>query len=287
MEGEKAKPLIIGKPKNPRCFKNYDISRFNYINNKNAWMTSFVFKNMLFRWDSKLRSEGRKILLLLDNCSSHPDINTELTHIKLVFIPPNCTSVLQPMDAGVIRTFKHHYKRKLVSKLIHFYDVHDEGKLKITLLDALNFSYDAWELVTKESIINCFRHAGVSGEIEKYESTGPCLEKVDIIAKSYFGEDFSFEDYLKFDECLPTDAHENETQQNSYESSSDELMASPIIGIGTALNNFQKVATFYRDTPCEQNIKECLALVEDDLEKRYMKSKTKQLLITEFINKKS
>ncbi len=116
-------------------------------------------------------------------------------------------------------------------------------------------------------MINCFRHTGVYREIEKYESTGPCLVKNDTIAKSYFDENFSFEDYLKYDDCLPIGAHENETQQSSYESSFDELMASPIIEISTLLNNFQKVVAFYRDTSCEQNIKECLALVKDDLGK--------------------
>ena len=36
-------------------------------------------------------AKRRKIALVLDNCSSHPDIKG-LTHVKLVFLPPNTTA---------------------------------------------------------------------------------------------------------------------------------------------------------------------------------------------------
>ncbi len=41
--GEKAKPLIIGKPKNLRCFKGVNVSKYSYFNNSNAWMVSIPF----------------------------------------------------------------------------------------------------------------------------------------------------------------------------------------------------------------------------------------------------
>ena len=36
-----------------------------------------------------------------------------LTNIMLVFLPPNTTAKTQPMDAGVIRNIKAHYRKNL------------------------------------------------------------------------------------------------------------------------------------------------------------------------------
>lgn len=42
--GEKRKPLVIGKSRSPRCFKNQNTSVFNYSSNRKAWMLSCIFK---------------------------------------------------------------------------------------------------------------------------------------------------------------------------------------------------------------------------------------------------
>ena len=36
----------------------------------------------------------------------------QLTHVEVAFLPPNTTSHLQPLDAGIIASFKSHFKRK-------------------------------------------------------------------------------------------------------------------------------------------------------------------------------
>ena len=52
---------------------------------------------------------GDHNLLLLDNCPAHPDI--KLSNVKLVFLPKNTTSRLQPLDRGIIAWVKTRYKR--------------------------------------------------------------------------------------------------------------------------------------------------------------------------------
>src|SRR5438067_245371 len=57
------------------------------------------------------QKHGReRVLLLLDNCSSHKTENLTLSYVDVYFLPPNTTSKLQPMDAGIIMAFKKHYR---------------------------------------------------------------------------------------------------------------------------------------------------------------------------------
>lgn len=47
-----------------------------------------------------------KALLLIDNAPSHPDESVlSVGEIKAMFFPPNVTSLIQPMDQGVISAF--------------------------------------------------------------------------------------------------------------------------------------------------------------------------------------
>lgn len=105
MDGSEKLPLlIIGKTLKPRCFKSAK-PPLAYTANRRAWMTSDIFEHWLKDWDRRLKSEGRKILLFIDNCPSHPT-KVELNNIVLKFLPPNATSSLQPMDQGVIYNLK-------------------------------------------------------------------------------------------------------------------------------------------------------------------------------------
>ena len=65
---------------------------------------------------------GRRILLFVDNCAAHPQ-DVELTNIEVVFLPPNTTSLLQPMDMGIIKNLKGHYRSKLHTRLISELDL--------------------------------------------------------------------------------------------------------------------------------------------------------------------
>ena len=99
---DKRKLLVIGKSKNPRCFKGIDVDNLPviYRHNKKAWMTGDLFTEWLQNWNRELKLAGKNILLLVDNCSAHPAL--KLSNISLEFLPPNTTSLIQPMDMGVI-----------------------------------------------------------------------------------------------------------------------------------------------------------------------------------------
>ncbi|CAH0722847.1 unnamed protein product, partial [Brenthis ino] len=103
----KKKLLVIGKSQRPRCFKNVRHLPVDYESNRKAWMTGDIFTKWARAWDRELTKKNKKILLLVDNCPAHPHI-ADLKSITLVFLPSNTTSVLQPMDQGIIRALKAH-----------------------------------------------------------------------------------------------------------------------------------------------------------------------------------
>ena len=84
-----------------------------YRNNSKAWMLSTLFQEWLQDFDYLVGQKygGQRVLLLLDNCSSHKLDNLVLSCVDVYFLPPNTTSKLQPLDAGIIMAFKKHYRR--------------------------------------------------------------------------------------------------------------------------------------------------------------------------------
>jgi hypothetical protein len=102
--GEKFKPWVIGKSENPRCFKNVNKAKLpvKYRANKKAWMTGAIFQEYLEWLNGLMVKQKRKVLLLIDNASSHGKI--VLSNVRVKFYPPNCTSRLQPLDQGIIKT---------------------------------------------------------------------------------------------------------------------------------------------------------------------------------------
>ena len=105
MDGSDQRPLlIIRKSKNPRCFRGVQQLPTSYTNNKSAWMTSSIFHNWLVDLERDMAKKNRFIALIVDNCAAHPkDSADNLPHIKLIFLPPNVTSLIQPCDMGIIR----------------------------------------------------------------------------------------------------------------------------------------------------------------------------------------
>ena len=102
--------------------------------------------------------QKRKILMIVDNCPAHPKLNS-LQSIELHFLPPNCTSVLQPLDQGIIRLFKFHYRKFSLKSIVDYIDLHQKKPTEaLNILQAIRFTKTAWNKVSKESIKNCFSH---------------------------------------------------------------------------------------------------------------------------------
>ena len=162
MDGSEKLPLlVIGKFGQPRCFKGIRTLPVTYRHNKKAWMTSTLFEEWVRKLDRRLLLEGRSVALVLDNCSAHPHVISDLRAITLFFLPPNTTSRLQPCDQGIIKNFKTIYRKQVLRKFISFDETGStDAHLKMSLLDALVMSAASWHDVTDATVQNCFRHAG-------------------------------------------------------------------------------------------------------------------------------
>ncbi|GFW19277.1 tigger transposable element-derived protein 1 [Trichonephila clavipes] len=108
------KPLLINKYLRPRALKGKDLKQLHWMANPKAWMTTAIFtewfNNCLVpevEVYMKEKSLDFKVLLIADNAASHSQL--EHPNIQLVFLPPNTTSLIQPLDQGIIATFKKYY----------------------------------------------------------------------------------------------------------------------------------------------------------------------------------
>ncbi|XP_014357327.2 tigger transposable element-derived protein 4-like [Papilio machaon] len=122
-------------------------------------MTTEIFERWLRNWDAELEESHTKILLLVDNCPAHESVK-DLKYIKLVFLPLNVTSVLQPMEQGVIKCLKYHYRRLQVLNIVR--NLNNDNQKTFTVLDAILMISEAWENVSQNTIADCFRQAGIT-----------------------------------------------------------------------------------------------------------------------------
>ena len=128
-------------------------------------MTSAIFTEWITAWNGRLRRQNRRILLLCDNnCSAHLK-NLVFSNIKVVFLPPNTTSILQPCDQGVIQAVKATYRREMCRQVLKVIDTSNlsapDIAKKRNILDSVLLLNEAWEAVNPITIRNCWSKSGL------------------------------------------------------------------------------------------------------------------------------
>ena len=133
--------------------------------NAKAWMATEIMQEVLRIGDKKMIAEGRNLLLFLDNAPYHPDILQEgLKNIKLEFLPKNTTTRLQPCDAGIIKNFKHEYRKLLIRYILARIDSVNRTATEITkdvtILKVIEWIQTSWADVRGNTIRNYFEMCG-------------------------------------------------------------------------------------------------------------------------------
>uniref|UniRef100_A0A3B3TIL2 DDE-1 domain-containing protein n=1 Tax=Poecilia latipinna TaxID=48699 RepID=A0A3B3TIL2_9TELE len=115
--GFMTKPGPIYKSKNPRAlkYKNKNALPVYWLHNAQAWMTKVLTSDWFQRRfipevKRNVREKGLdfKVLLLMDNAGGHA-ADLSYDGVQIEYLPLNTTSLIQPMDQGIIGAFKALY----------------------------------------------------------------------------------------------------------------------------------------------------------------------------------
>ncbi|GAU90600.1 hypothetical protein RvY_02997-2 [Ramazzottius varieornatus] len=146
---------------------NVEKHSFHYFHNKTAWVTKATFGPWLDWLNELTIKQGRHIILLADNFAAY-QVGSR-SNVKLVFLPPNTTSRLQPLDAGIIKSFKDYFKQnmaKATANAILQKKSANEFSKSIEIYDATLWCLEGAKSVKKSTILNCFRRCGIGGSSE-------------------------------------------------------------------------------------------------------------------------
>ncbi|EFX68993.1 hypothetical protein DAPPUDRAFT_114086 [Daphnia pulex] len=148
----KIDPLLVGSAKKPHCFRDQE-SPVPYVNQKKTLglIAKFI------------------------EAGHDPSCVDPTGQVEIIFSPPNCTSVFQPLDQGIITTLKTLYKREMLSSFVASYEKFEElqelaKKAKqgrkglqfghsVHVLDAGRIIKKCWDSLDEKTISACFIHA--------------------------------------------------------------------------------------------------------------------------------
>ncbi|XP_029048965.1 jerky protein homolog-like [Osmia bicornis bicornis] len=163
--------LVIGKYQKPRSLKNLAprLLPVNYTNHPNAVMNAAIFEtwfkdNFVPNVSNFLRSKGlsEKAILLFDDTKLHSSTNPLIIDgIKAVFLPANVTSLVQPLDQGIIEAIKNRYKAKLLTFILNAQELgenYDDAMKSFNIKHAVQLISQAWDEITEKNISNCWKN---------------------------------------------------------------------------------------------------------------------------------
>lgn len=165
---------------------------------------------------------------------SHPKL--KLSNIKLVFLPPNTSSLIQPLDQGIIKKFITNYRKYFLRFLITQFDNNSLDAIKeVNVLNAINWIKKSWDEVSELTIKKCFKKSGFkfNEQIDLDNDNDDGLnELIQIVHdKGLVNETEESENFINFDDDFGVDSNANsidfiseviKESQEIYELNSDE-----------------------------------------------------------------
>ena len=127
-----------------------------------------IVEKIMQKLNRQMIGENRNVILFLDNAAVHPQSLIGKYNIKIVFLPKNTTSRFQPLDAGIIQSFKIKYRKKLMCYVISRITNDRSASEIVNSVDipqAITWPSDAWKEVTTDK--NCFAKCGTQSKQSK------------------------------------------------------------------------------------------------------------------------
>lgn len=162
-DGSDKPPLwFVGKHAHPRAFTaantNIRAMDCHWRANGKAWMDRELFEEWLL-WFNR-RVAPRHVILLMGNTSAHRSayegVKSSLTHVLVCWLPPDTTRIYQPLDQGIVRTFKAYYRRKWLQSVLDESEQGHNPRSSMNVLKAVRWSINAWDHVGTATIIHCW-----------------------------------------------------------------------------------------------------------------------------------
>lgn len=322
----KIKPMLVYRAENPRALKNLAKNKLPVLwrSNKKAWVTKALFEDWFTNYfcpttKRYCRENGLdfKILLILDNAPGHSTSLCDLNeNVKITFIPPNTTSLIQPMDQGVIATFKAYYLRRTFSQAIKATTGENAPTLtefwkSYNIRNVIENIDEAWNELTASNMRSVWKHIiphcandFIGFETHFTEVTNNIVE---------IGQQLGFKelDSVNVIECIELNTNEldNETllnidEQRAYEEQEDNLdnencvevpaheltaeQLSKIIGMVESLSDhiMEVDPNFERGQTIRRTINNSIRCYKEMYEDKRPKKKTAQTSILQFFEKK-
>ena len=268
--GFKLKPFLIYHSENLCVLKdvNEHTLPVYFHSNRKAWMTQALFEDWFIncfipevREYCLKKAIPFKILLLLDNAPGHPPHLADFhPDVKVVFMPSNTTSILQPMDQGSVTTFKAIYLRTIFSQAVDAIDADSELSLldfwkQYDILKGIKNLAAAWEAVTENCMNGIWKKC-----VKRYVNTFPgfdsenelefILEKIVKLAKdlslecqvedieellSQESEELTNEELIELEEERVTEGERREAAEKKKEMGSERVFTAEGLSEGLSL----------------------------------------------------
>ncbi|POM75801.1 Hypothetical protein PHPALM_7048 [Phytophthora palmivora] len=118
--------MFIGPGKLPQSTEELDSEsrHFYYQNNKRAWMTPVQFQDYVAAVDTRMRDEGRFILLLVSPAPSHVILGLDLTNVRLEILPQSMVLPM-PMQVSMAENAEDSVSLSAASESIAATDMND------------------------------------------------------------------------------------------------------------------------------------------------------------------
>lgn len=275
-----------------------------YKNNAKAWMTGVLFNAWLEEINRRMDRQNRDILLFVDNCSAH-NVSMCLTRVRVLFLPANTTSKLQPLDQGIIENFKVFYRHDIVLHILACQE--NNTSPEINILQAMRVIKKAWFCVTQTTIANCFKKAGFKlqdtsdnnedqeDQVQDLHAFDEDWEKITSGNDKENGQVPSFQDFVNVDEDLVVtgehtdddivqaildDAPPDGNEDDSDAEPEGVVQETKLVKKTDALAALQTLTSFFEQQETDQEVFEKIII----LERRVRRSATmeKQKKVTDF-----
>lgn len=287
----KIKPMMIYRSQNPRALKgkNKEQLPIFWRANSKAWVTSALFQDwfqscFINEVKTYLASQNLafKVLLLIDNAPGHPSSLIGISpNVEVVFLPPNTTSLIQPLDQGVIAAFKAYYTRHSFKRILNSIECNSEETItsswkKFTIADCIADIDASWQEMKPSSINACWRKIWPQ-VVEKDNLVPPITNEEDEIvrlAHQIGGEGFEDMQRDEVNELLNSHGEElseedllAQKDQETYETEEVEEMSSETVGkfLRTFLFNLISCKVLYAEKSFSSNHLREILILKDQL----------------------